>query len=193
MYTSKKHELLRIRSGCGVFYQIGWSAGTAVWSYGLLHRKAVFLCTNTLSKSFRHKTTNSIDVVFSKEESSVKTFFPVTYYGRNRWNSIFAQLLWTMNIFSVNAEGVRRCNKTVWRPKYKIWFNLQHKYNHLLSCWFHHDSLTHTRPPACKNLVLDLCCYICSGIIISIQLRALIQSHLNQSAHVLWCQRFHWP
>ena len=146
-----------------------------------------------MNKNFRHKTTNSIDVVFSKEEFSVKTFIPVTYYGRNRWYSIFAQLLWTMNIFSVDAEGVQRCNKTVWRPKYKIWFNMQNKYNHLPICWFPHDFLTHTGTSARKNLVLDLCCYIFSGIIISIQLKALIQSHLNQSAHLLSCQRFHWP
>lgn len=32
----------------------------------------------------------------------------------------FAQLLLTMDIISVDAEGVQRYNKTVWRPKYKI-------------------------------------------------------------------------
>lgn len=106
--------------------------------------------------------------MFSKEELSVKTLIPVTYYGRNRWNSFFARLLWTMNISSVNAEGVWRCSKRVWRPKHKIY------------C-FHHDLLTHIRPPTCKNLLLDLCCYIHSGIIISIQLKAPIQSHWNQS------------
>lgn len=94
--------------------------------------------------------------MFSKEEFSAKTFIPVTYYGRNRWNSIFAQLLWTMNIFSVNAEGVQRCSKTVWRPKHKIWFNMQNKYNYVLICWFHHYFLTHTRPPACSFRLLLL-------------------------------------
>lgn len=46
---------------------------------------------------------------------------------------------------------------------------------------FPHEFLTHSRPPACKNLVLDLYCYRCSSIIISIQLKAWIQStEINQ-------------
>lgn len=72
-----------------IFCQIGWSAGTAVRSYGLLHRKAVFLYTNTFSKCFRRKTTNSIGAVFNRTEFSVKSLILVAYYGRNRWNSIF--------------------------------------------------------------------------------------------------------
>lgn len=67
----------------------GWSVGTAVWSYGLLHWKAVFPCINTLSKRFRCKTTNSSSVVFNRTEFFVKSLIPVAYYGRNRWNSIF--------------------------------------------------------------------------------------------------------
>lgn len=148
MYLSKIHELLHIRSGCGLFYQIAWSAGTAVWSYGLLHRKAVFLCTNIWSKSFRHNTAKSIDVVLNKKEFSIKAFILVTY-GRNRWNSIFAQPLWTINIFSVSAQGAWKCNKTHQNIKYI--FDVHNKHNHFMICWFCHDIPTHTRPPACKK------------------------------------------
>lgn len=114
-------------------------------------------------------------MVFSKGEFFVKTFIPVTYWGRNRWNSIFAQLLRMMNIFSVNTEWVQRCDKTVWRLKY----NLTCRINTTFS-WFvglPHSFLTHSRAPACKNLVLDLYCYRCSLIIISTLFKAWIQSH----------------
>lgn len=173
------------------FCQIGWSAGTAVWSYGLLHRKAVFLCTNALNKSFRHKPQIALMWCLTRRSSLLSPSFQLLIMEETDGIQFFAQLLLTMDIISVDAEGVQRYNKTVWRPKYKIWFNTKNKCNRHLICCFHHDFLTHNRPPACKSLVWELCWYICSGIIISIQLKALIQSYRNQSTHCLWHQWFH--
>lgn len=101
----------------------------------------------------------------------------------------FAQLLRIINIFSVNAEGVQRCDKTVWRLKYNSTCRINTTFSWFVD--FSHDIFIHSRPLVCKNLVLDLYCYRHSGIIISIQFKAWVHSHWKQSAHLLWFKRFY--
>lgn len=112
-----------------------------------------------------------MDVVFIKGEFFVKTFIPVTYYGRNRWNSIFSQLSWwiSFQLMLKEYKGVTKQSEDQ-----NIKYNSIVRINTTFS-WFvdlPHDFLTHSRPPACKNLVLDLYCYRHCGIIILIQFKA---------------------